>query len=243
MPRPAAGAFIRGFASRAGSTRTCSIESRDALRKDIDQIIGWCCDALELHKSFVHSHETLHESFASFPSSYMSLVGADGGMDLYDGVLRAIDADGKPIFEGVHPADYRNYIIEEVRAWSYMKFPHIRSLGPRRRLVSGRSAGPVELRRLHPHPHRRGCPQGFPWRSAMAAWSMRPSPTHWARLICMIHCAETIRDLLFDDALQGNDLVVTGERRPEGVAIIERRAARCCTTTPSMTAARSPVRI
>jgi NAD-reducing hydrogenase large subunit len=44
---------------------------------------------------------------------------------------------------------------------------------------------------------------------------------HWARLICMIHCAETVRDLLFDDDLQGTDLVVTGERRPEGVAIIE----------------------
>jgi NAD-reducing hydrogenase large subunit len=37
----------------------------------------------------------------------------------------------------------------------------------------------------------------------------------------MIHCAETIRDLLFDDDLQGTDLVVTGTRRPEGVAIIE----------------------
>jgi NAD-reducing hydrogenase large subunit len=33
----------------------------------------------------------------------MSIVGADGGMDLYDGSLRAIDADGKPIFEGVRP--------------------------------------------------------------------------------------------------------------------------------------------
>jgi len=30
----------------------------------------------------------------------MSLVGADGGMDLYDGTLRAIDAAGAPIFEG-----------------------------------------------------------------------------------------------------------------------------------------------
>jgi NAD-reducing hydrogenase large subunit len=44
---------------------------------------------------------------------------------------------------------------------------------------------------------------------------------HWARLICIIHCAEKIRDLLFDDELQGNDLVVTGQRRPEGIAIIE----------------------
>jgi NAD-reducing hydrogenase large subunit len=37
----------------------------------------------------------------------------------------------------------------------------------------------------------------------------------------MIHCAETIRNLLFDDELQGTDLVVTGQRRPEGVAVIE----------------------
>jgi len=44
---------------------------------------------------------------------------------------------------------------------------------------------------------------------------------HWARLICMIHCAETIRNLLFDDDLQGRDLVVQGDRRPEGIAIIE----------------------
>ena len=44
---------------------------------------------------------------------------------------------------------------------------------------------------------------------------------HWARLICMIHCGEKIRDLLFDDDLQGTDLLVSGERRPEGVAVIE----------------------
>jgi len=37
----------------------------------------------------------------------------------------------------------------------------------------------------------------------------------------MIHCAEKIRELLFDDELQGTDLVVTGDRRPEGIAIIE----------------------
>jgi NAD-reducing hydrogenase large subunit len=44
---------------------------------------------------------------------------------------------------------------------------------------------------------------------------------HWARMISMIHCAEVIKGLLFDDDLQGTDLLVTGERRGEGVAIIE----------------------
>jgi NAD-reducing hydrogenase large subunit len=203
-----------------GVNQNLAVEHRDALRNDIDQIIQWCRDALELHKSFVRSHEKLHETFASFPSSYMSLVGTEGQMDLYDGTLRAIDAAAKPIFEGVHPAEYRDYLIEEVRSWSYMKFPHIRSLG--------RDAG---WYRVGPLAQLNCCSfidtpiaetarkefmalgDGGPVHATLAY--------HWARLVCMIHCAETIKSLLYDDDLQGTDLVVTGERRPEGVAIIE----------------------
>jgi NAD-reducing hydrogenase large subunit len=44
---------------------------------------------------------------------------------------------------------------------------------------------------------------------------------HWARMICMIHCAEKIKELLFDDELQGTDLVASGSPRTRGVAIIE----------------------
>jgi NAD-reducing hydrogenase large subunit len=203
-----------------GVNQNLSIESRDALRKDIDQIIQWCSDALELHKSFVQGHEKLHETFATFPTSYMSITGEDGGMDLYDGPLRAIDASGKTIFEGVHPDAYRDYIIEEVRSWSYMKFPHIRSLG--------REDG---WYRVGPLAQLNCCAFiGTPIAEAarkefMALGSGGPVHStlgyHWARLITMIHCAETIKDLLFDPELQGTDLIVKGERRPEGIAIIE----------------------
>ena len=203
-----------------GVNQNLSVEARDALRGDIDQIIAWCCDALELHKGFVHAHEALHETFASFPSSYMSLVAADGSMDLYDGGLRAIDANGKPIFDAVRPADYRDYLIEEVRPWSYMKFPHIRSLG---RDDGWYRVGPlaqINCCAFISTPIAEAARKDFMARGhgglvhATLAY-------HWARLINMIHCAEIIKQLLFDDDLQGTDLVVTGERRPEGVAIIE----------------------
>jgi NAD-reducing hydrogenase large subunit len=203
-----------------GVNQNLTIENRDSLRKDIDQIIAWCGDAVALHKSFIHSHETLYENFASFPSSYMSLVGAGGAMDLYDGVLRAIDSEGQTIFDGVAPADYRNYLIEEVRSWSYMKFPHIRSLG---REDGWYRVGPLA---------QMNCCTSIDTPIAEAArrefmargHGGRVHSTlsyHWARLISMIHCAEKIKELLFDDDLQGTDLVVTGHRRPEGVAIIE----------------------
>jgi NAD-reducing hydrogenase large subunit len=203
-----------------GVNQNLAIEHRDVLRKDIDQIIQWCRDALELHKSFVHSHEKLHETFASFPSSYMSIVGMNGEMDLYDGSLRAIDAGGKPIFEGVHAADYRDYLIEEVRSWSYMKFPHIRSLG---RADGWYRVGPLAQLNCCAFigtPIAEAARKEF---MSLGNGGLVHSTLayHWARLVCMIHCAETIKDLLFDDDLQGTDLVVTGERRPEGVAIIE----------------------
>jgi len=203
-----------------GVNQNLSIEHRDALRKDIDQIVQWCRAALELHKSFVHSHEKLHETFASFPSNYMSIVGADGGMDLYDGPLRAIDSKAALIFEGVHPAQYRDYLIEEVRSWSYMKFPHIRSLD---REHGWYRVGPLAQMNCCAFI---GTPIAEAARKEFMALGHgglvhATLAYHWARLISMIHCAEIIRELLFDDELQGTDLVVTGERRPEGIAIVE----------------------
>jgi NAD-reducing hydrogenase large subunit len=162
----------------------------------------------------------MYWNFASYESNYMSIVGTGGVMDLYDGRLRAIDADGKPIFDGVAPALYRDYLVEEVRSWTYMKFPHIRSLG---RANGWYRVGPLSqincctsidtplAEAARQEFKREG--KGRPVHATLAY--------HWARLICLVHCAEKIRELLFDDALQGTDLIVRGERRREGIACIE----------------------
>jgi NAD-reducing hydrogenase large subunit len=44
---------------------------------------------------------------------------------------------------------------------------------------------------------------------------------HWARCIEIVHAAERMKELLNDPDLQGTNLVVKGERRHEGVGIIE----------------------
>ncbi len=44
---------------------------------------------------------------------------------------------------------------------------------------------------------------------------------HWARMIEVLHCIEKIRELLHDPDLQGSDLQAKGERRQEGVGVIE----------------------
>jgi len=203
-----------------GVNQNLSVEHRDGLRKDIGQIINWCGLALELHKGFVHAHQELHATFASFPSSYMSLVGADKRMELYDGTLRAIDAGGDTIFDEVHAADYRDYMIEEVRSWSYMKFPHIRSLGREHGWYRVGPLAQVNACAFIDTPLAEAARKDF---MALGHGGLVHATLgyHWARLILMIHCAEVIERLLHDDDLQGTDLVVTGHRRPEGVAVIE----------------------
>ena len=173
-----------------------------------------------MHKRFVHGNEALHETFASFPSNYMSLVGADGAMELYDGKLKAIDAQGATIFEGVRPDQYRDYMVEEVRPWTYMKFPHIRSLGREDGWYRVGPLAQINCCAFIATPIAEAARKEF-MATGNGGLVHATLAYHWARLISMIHCAETVKQLLFDDELQGTDLVAAGDRRPEGVAIIE----------------------
>ena len=84
---------------------------------------------LALFKGYQKTHTALIDAFAAFPSNYLSLVRADGALDLYHGGLRAVDSDGATIFDHVDYQHYADYIAEETRSWTYMKFPFIRSLG------------------------------------------------------------------------------------------------------------------
>jgi NAD-reducing hydrogenase large subunit len=203
-----------------GVNQNLTVESRDQLRKDIDQITQWCCEALDLHKDFINSHAVLYRQFATLESNYMSLVGPDGVMDLYDGKLRAIGINGETIFEDVSPTQYRDYLIEEVRSWSYMKFPHFRSLGREKGWYRVGPLAQINCCTSIDTPLAEAARREF-----MAETKGKPVHStlayHWARLICLIHSAEIIHRLLFDDDLQGTDLVVRGERRPEGIACIE----------------------
>ena len=85
-------------------------------------------------------------------------------MDLYDGHLRLRDADGRIVRDDVADRDYLSLITEEVRAWSYMKFPYVTALGPQAGWYKGGAAGAGAELRFH-SPRRWPRP------------NVRPSPT------------------------------------------------------------------
>jgi NAD-reducing hydrogenase large subunit len=201
-----------------GVNKNLSIDERDALRRDIDQIIAWCGGALQLYIGYVQNNTELHRTFAAFPSNHLSIVGEDGRMDLYDGKLRAIDAEGNTIFTGVDVTQYRDHIIEEVRPWSYMKFPHINSLGRDKGWYRVGPLAEINCCAFIDTPLAEAARKEFfagggPVNATLAY--------HWARIICMLHAAEKVKEYLFDDDLQGTDLMVQGERQRVGIGVIE----------------------
>jgi NAD-reducing hydrogenase large subunit len=219
--RATAGKRVHGTGSVPGGVnKHVSPQDRELLQRDLAQMTTWAQDAVDIVKQLHAQNAALYDSFASFRSNMLSLVRADGALDLYDGVIRARDAAGKIIFDGASDQGYMDLIDEEVKPWTYMKFPFLRSLG---REYGWYRVGP--LARLQncdfiPSPlaeaQRRefiDWGKGEPIHATLAY--------HWARMVEVLHCIEVIAELLADPDILAGELVTSGQRRRSGVGVIE----------------------
>ena len=216
-----AGKKIHGTgAIPGGINKNLSIAERDGFLQDMDQQLEWCRGALKIAKDYTLEHVDTLAPFGSFDSSHMSIVREDGAMDLYDGKLRAIDSQGNKIFDMVDFQDYLEYLAEEVKSWSYMKFPFIKSVGPRDGWYRVGPLARINACDFIDTPEAEAARKEF-----MAVTDNKPNNItmayHWARMIELLHSGEKIKELLHDPDMQGTDLVTKGERRGEAVAMIE----------------------
>jgi NAD-reducing hydrogenase large subunit len=216
-----AGKKIHGTgAIPGGVNKNLSIAERDVFLKDLDQMLVWARGAVKIAKDYTVANLKELAPFGSFDSNHMSLIRKDGAMDLYDGDLRAIDSQGARIFDHVDPQKYVDYIAEEVRPWSYMKFPFIKSIGTEGGWYRVGPLARVNTADFIDTPEAEAERKEF-----MAVTGGKPNNLtmayHWARMIEHLHSIEKIQGLLHDEDLQGTDLVVKGERREEAVGMIE----------------------
>jgi NAD-reducing hydrogenase large subunit len=119
--------------------------------------------------------------------------------------------------------DYQRYlevVAEEVRSWSYMKFPFLRQLGPEKGWYRVGPLARLNTCSFIPTPEAEAARQEY-----LALTHGRPNNVtmcyHWARNIELLHAAELIRDLLHDPDLQGEELMAGGPRREEAVGLVE----------------------
>jgi NAD-reducing hydrogenase large subunit len=221
-----AGKKIHGTgAIPGGINKHLSEEERDYLLHgddymNIDRMIGWAEDALAFFKEYHKKNMAVIDGFAEFPSSYLSLVRKDGALDLYHGVLRAIDTEGKKILHDVDYQDYYKYIDEEVRSWSYMKFPYLKEIGKKNGWYSVGPLARMNTAEFIDTPLAQKEHQIFREYNGGKP-SNKPMHSHWARLIEILHSAEKIKQLLNDPDLMEGELVTRGNKKMEGVGVIE----------------------
>jgi NAD-reducing hydrogenase large subunit len=185
-----------------GVREALSPEKRDQIRRMVPEAFDIAELALDLLKDSFDGFEREIETYGDFPSLYMGLVTAQGGLEHYDGMLRMVDSDGKVVQE-VAPAQFRNFIAEAVEPWTYLKFPYYKPLGypegiyrvgPLARLnvcdFAGTPRADRELRQF-----RRLGPRGKPVTSSFHF--------HYARLIEILFALEKIEETLDDPTLTG----------------------------------------
>ncbi len=222
-----AGKKIHGTgAIPGGVNKSLSAEERDRLLKgdggplNADHMVAWAQGALAFFKDYYKKHKAFIDGFSRFPSNHLSLVRKDGALDLYHGVLRAVDAEGRRILNDVDYQEYLEHFREEVRSWSYMKFPFLKALGKENGWYRVGPLARLNVADFVPTPLAQREFEAF-----KAATGGKPNDmcmhTHWARLIEVLHAAESMRDLLRDPDILGNRLIVKGKRQAEGVGIIE----------------------
>ena len=187
---------------------------------NIDKMIDWCHGALDFFKGYHAQNKDLIDKFAAHPSNHVSLVRKDGAMDLYHGVLRGVDANGNKILNDVDCQTYLDHFDEEVKSWSYMKFPYLKSLGKEKGWYRVGPLARMNTADFIPTPlaqkefeifkaYTNGKPNGMTMHQ------------HWARLIEILHSAEMMKELLNDPDLMSGELTTKGTKQKEGVGILE----------------------
>jgi NAD-reducing hydrogenase large subunit len=219
--RITAGKRVHGTGSVPGGVnKNVSIEERDVLLRDIDQMVNWGQEAVAIVRRLFEQDFEKYRDFGSFRAHTLNMVRADGALELYHGGLRARDMDGQTLFDHYDYSRYWDEIREDVKSWSYMKFPFLRRLGPEHGWYRVGPLSRVTQCDFISTPLAEAERQAFmAFNDGGAAGATLGF--HWARMIEMLHAAELIRELLHDPDLQGGDLVSLGQRQERGVGVIE----------------------
>lgn len=219
-----AGKKVHGISAVPGGIhKNLSIEERDKFLKgdqNIDKMIDWSEAAIEFLLDYHKKNTKLLDTMAAYPSNHFGFVREDGAMDFYHGNLRCIDSNGKRVLNDIPYEEYNEHIAEEVRDYSYCKFPFIKKLGEKNGWYRVGPLARCNIVDFIPSPKAqkrleqfRAYTQGKPNNMSMHM--------HWARLIETLHAAEVIKELLLDKDLQGTNLIAKGKMRNEGIGLVE----------------------
>ena len=209
-----------------GFSRPLLEEERKELRKMADELLELAKFSMSFAKTSIFpKYLDVVKSLGVINTGFLGTVKEDGSMDLYDGKLRMMSADGS--YEDFKYEDYTDYISEHVEPWSYMKFPYMKKAGE----FSMDLDNPNGIYRTNTLARMNVCDKiDTPlaqaeleeFREKFGRPAQQTLLYHWARLIELLHNAENTIRLLDDSEITSTDIRKKVEpRAARGVGCVE----------------------
>lgn len=208
------------FAVPGGVNKALKPAERDGILAGVDEAIATIQIGLQVMKGWAEANREDINIFGVFPTGYFGMVTPDDGLELYQGNIRLIGAQGDQLekFDG---RKYLDFIAEHVENWSYLKFPYYKKLGYPGGVYRVGPLGRLNIAEKLDTPlanaeHRlfKAINNGKPVENTLYY--------HYARLIETLFAAERVKVLLDDPDILSKDILNTHmENRGEGVGLIE----------------------
>jgi NAD-reducing hydrogenase large subunit len=196
-------------------------QNADYMLSNLPEALDIALKTITLFKNLLQGLEEEVQNFGNFPTYYMGLVTANGGVEHYDGKIRIVDAEGKIVADQLDPAAYREYIGEAVEPWSYMKFPYYKPLG----YPDGTyRVGPLARLNVASHCGTPLADEELGHLKKLGANGVVQSTFHYhyARLIEILFCIEGVKQILEDpDILSERVSSKASVNYVEGVGVAE----------------------
>jgi F420-non-reducing hydrogenase large subunit len=209
-----------------GFSKPLSKTERDELKGIAKEVLDIAQFSIKYAKENVFpKYLDVVKTLGVIKTAFLGMVDKNGALDLYDGKLRLMKADGTTSEFAIN--DYDKHIKEHVEPWSYMKFPYMPEIGP----FSLEPNAPGGIYRTNTLARINVCDK---IRTPLANEELqefrklfgRPAQLtllyHWARLIEMLYNAEYVNQLLDDPEITSNDTrVPVKPRAARGIGCVE----------------------
>jgi NAD-reducing hydrogenase large subunit len=203
-----------------GVSQPLTAENRDRILAALPEALAIARRTLDWFKSGMERFREEIRTFANFPSLFMGLVSAAGGLEHYQGKLRFVDASGHTVKDGIEPADYAAHMAELAHPWTYLKTSYYKPLGYPEGIYR---VGPLARLNII---DQCGTPRaGQEWaefRDLERGAVLSSFHYHYARLIEILFALERIGELLAaPEVLDANVRAYARANNAEGVGVSE----------------------
>jgi len=203
-----------------GVSSPLSAEHRDKILQRLPQAITVIQRTLDWYKGVVDNYREEIRTFANFPTLFLGLVGADGGLEHYHGRVRVTDDMGGVIDDQLDPTLYGDFINEATLPYSYLKAPYYK---PRGYPEGVYRVGPLARLNII---DQIGTPlaeaEWVEYRALRRQAILSSFHNHYARLIEILYALERIEQLLNDpNILSPHVRAYATPNNEEGIGVIE----------------------